>query len=92
MSKILFKEGGVINKEGLQIYFNEIISEYDLEELKSRFYQYIDKAIEYLKEDIKGHKVTKGIVIYPLIHLIHDEKLSKEEENIINQSYAKNLN
>lgn len=45
-----------------------------LEELRNHMLNMIDDFIDNLHIATEGHQTTHGVVVYPLIHIIHDDE------------------
>jgi len=47
---------------------------FTLEELRNYMLNMVDDFIDNLHITTEGHKTTHGVVVYPLIHIIHDDE------------------
>ena len=47
---------------------------FTLEELRNHMLNMVDDFIDNLHLTTKGHTTTHGVVVYPLIHIIHDDE------------------
>jgi hypothetical protein len=53
-----------------------------LESLRENLKKEIDLYIDSLYKQTKGHTTTRGFVVHPLIHIIHDDENLNNEEYI----------
>lgn len=49
-------------------------AKFTLEELRNHMLNMINKFVDNLYISTEGHTVTHGVVVYPLIHIIHDDE------------------
>jgi hypothetical protein len=65
-----------------------------LESLRENLKYSIDLYIDSLIKQTKGHITTRGIVVHPLIHIVHDDENLNNEEyiNIIKKEREEQLN
>lgn len=52
-----------------------------LDSLRESLKEEIDLYINSLQKQTKGHLITRGMLVHPLIHIIHDD------ENLNNEDY-----
>ena len=64
----------------------ELDSYMTLEEIRVLMKNGIDKMIDGLINSTKNHICTHGVVVYPLIHIVHDDE---NENNIVYQEILK---
>lgn len=74
MNKLIVENIATELKDGSIVFSDTKITKYEtLDEMGERLKREIDLYIAHLKRECEGHINTHATVIYPLIHVIHDD-------------------
>lgn len=74
MNKLIVENIATELKDGNIIFIDTKVKKYEtLDEMGERIKKAIDQYIIHLKKECEGHVNTHATVIYPLIHVIHDD-------------------
>lgn len=83
---IKFNIGGVIRKDNnvsIEWYNNIKLQLEDLAGLRKHLIDYVNRSVDFLEKDTENHEISQGIIVYPMIHIVHDELLTEEQKQIL---------
>ena len=51
---------------------------FTIDEIGEEIKKMVDKCVEHIKNECKGHEISHAIMVYPLMHVIFDDVAKKD--------------